>query len=274
MANKQNTSKSTTNSSAKDERRYLGDLVCAGFWRRGFAYGIDSLLFVLVSLVLLGIVYGTYYLISGDTFPLYWLLSRDGIPARIAFASVFQIVWVLAVAGFLSSKWQATPGKRFFRLFVVDTKGQRVVFWKNALRTLLPALVSLVIAVQLFRVETSMWTRMDLEAQKIVKIYAPFYKPLLSHPTKKFYDYLYTEEGNKRFEFLERVIPLAKWQALEFEITTLPQYVQDDYYIEQMLWALAWLAIMVYWYGRISFSYQKSAAHDALLGTRVVIGKR
>ena len=55
---------------------------------------------------------------------------------RFIFATLlfFVVVSWAYFAGCESSKWQATPGKKFFGLVVTDEDGARATFWKTSLR--------------------------------------------------------------------------------------------------------------------------------------------
>lgn len=257
----------------KDERIFLGELKCVGFFRRFLAYAIDSFVFILLCSLLVIIFSTLYYLIAGESLNISWMTSKNGVEERILFSSFFQLLWLVIVSVFLSSKWQATPGKRIMKIYVVDLEKQKIPLWKAILRTFLPMLIYLLISSQFLRIESNMWLKFDIEAKEVIRVYAPFYKPLLSKDTVGFYDYLHSKEGSDKLNRLERIIPMAQWQMLDFEIKYLKNGVPKQYLIEYVLWILAWIVIMLYWYGRINFSYQRSAVHDSLVGTRVVVGK-
>jgi uncharacterized RDD family membrane protein YckC len=88
-----------------------------GFWKRLVAYLID-----LVPLIIIGLLLGT---ISGQD-----LLNPDADPT-FGFTDIIGIIIGIGYfAGFESSSWQATPGKRALGLIVVDTNGGRISFGK------------------------------------------------------------------------------------------------------------------------------------------------
>jgi uncharacterized RDD family membrane protein YckC len=49
------------------------------------------------------------------------------------FILLFAIMWVY-YALFETSAWQATPGKRLFRLYVTDLAGRKLTFWRASIR--------------------------------------------------------------------------------------------------------------------------------------------
>lgn len=87
-----------------------GALVPAGFARRLAAYLIDYVLVGMVSVVI-GIFFG--------------LMGDPGATASVL--SFF--IYVGYFAGMESSEWQATIGKRFIGIRVVNEYGMRISFW-------------------------------------------------------------------------------------------------------------------------------------------------
>lgn len=143
----------------------------AGFWRRTAAYGLDWLLLLPIMVFLLRSPLGVAWAAMGDlNFLLQdWLLARmvDGagpMPSPLALARTLtqdeplaasvnallvQLSWaltqslVLAAAlaglyfiGFEASAWQATPGKRWLGLKVVDLRGARLGWLRASVRFL------------------------------------------------------------------------------------------------------------------------------------------
>jgi len=49
------------------------------------------------------------------------------------FILLFAMMWVY-YAFFETSTWQATPGKRLFKLYVTDLSGRRLTFWRASIR--------------------------------------------------------------------------------------------------------------------------------------------
>jgi uncharacterized RDD family membrane protein YckC len=100
-------------------------VVYAGFWLRGFAYLLDSLLVGIVTGLLIlrplmeraGIsVDNPWVLITGE--------GRQIIAINLLVAMAGWLYW----ASLESSAWQATLGKRVFGLQVTDLEGRRVSF--------------------------------------------------------------------------------------------------------------------------------------------------
>jgi uncharacterized RDD family membrane protein YckC len=84
-----------------------------GFWKRVLAYIID-----LIPLGIIGVVLGVA---TGQD-----LANPEAMP-NLGFNNLAGLlVGVAYFAGFESSSWQATPGKRVLGMIVVDTKGRRL----------------------------------------------------------------------------------------------------------------------------------------------------
>lgn len=64
-----------------------------------------------------------------------FLQSPFSVITPLAFVLLLAMNWLYG-AGFESSYWQATPGKRLLRIYVTDLHGRRVSFARALLRTL------------------------------------------------------------------------------------------------------------------------------------------
>lgn len=89
----------------------------AGFWKCLLAYIIDLIPLIIISLLLaIG---------SGQD-----LMDANAEPT-FGFSDILGVfIGVAYFAGFESSSWQATPGKRALGMIVVDTNGARISFGK------------------------------------------------------------------------------------------------------------------------------------------------
>ena len=96
--------------------------IYAGFWRRLISMLIDTLILFPVLYVLLFVL------------PL--------VPNYAAKVVIGQLVWFLYFAGFESSSWRATPGRRIMSLYLVLETGGAVSFAKAAMRYIIFALPS------------------------------------------------------------------------------------------------------------------------------------
>ena len=108
-------------------------VVYAGFWLRAVPYILDSLLIALVALLVIFVP-----LVERGAIPMdvswnwFATLNRQTTAIRLL---IFMMSW-LYFASFESSPWQATPGKRLFRLVVTDLKGHRINFTRASGRYL------------------------------------------------------------------------------------------------------------------------------------------
>jgi uncharacterized RDD family membrane protein YckC len=119
----------------------------AGFWLRFVAYCIDGLILGFVAICFLLPFGGVMAVLHA---------SEDDImrnPALVLATGFWGIVLVLAAlfghwlycAGFESSAWQATPGKRALGLVVTDEQGRRISFGRATGRYLGKIVSSLIL---------------------------------------------------------------------------------------------------------------------------------
>lgn len=109
-------------------------------WKRFLAFLIDGVALIGVYMVL-GIVLGVSLLspfIGALPMIGFWL-----------YGSLFFVSWIY-FAAFESSPWQATIGKHFLGLKVVDLTGQRISFWRASARYFLKFLSRLIFYIGMF----------------------------------------------------------------------------------------------------------------------------
>ena len=112
----------------------------AGFWLRFLAWFLDRLVLGVPT----GILFVIIILSSGIGSAIRDLPNATSDPGEaIAHAMsmafffsngvlflVFKLLKWLYFAGFESSAWQATPGKKILNVLVTDTSGARISFWR------------------------------------------------------------------------------------------------------------------------------------------------
>ncbi len=102
----------------------------AGFWLRAAAFVADRI----ILFVILGPIFSAYpdrFIVIPN--PTGTSLSELPHPTWLAYGLMFVVFWAY-YALFHSSEWQATPGKRVFRLYVTDMEGRRITFWRASIR--------------------------------------------------------------------------------------------------------------------------------------------
>lgn len=113
----------------------------AGFWIRFGALLIDNIIVSIVSFIINFIFIETFFHSSfNDKSDIY----IGVIPALYGFTLLLNIIYY---AGFESSQWQATLGKKVFRLKVVNLDGQRISFGRAICRYLAKLLSWLSLAI-------------------------------------------------------------------------------------------------------------------------------
>ena len=91
----------------------------AGFWRRAVALFVDP--FILIAVTLPIRLVEPIAIITGADI-------ATVIGQALGAAAIVGLIWWLYYAGFESSRWQATPGKRVIGIRVTDAAGARVSF--------------------------------------------------------------------------------------------------------------------------------------------------
>jgi uncharacterized RDD family membrane protein YckC len=119
-------------------------VVSAGFWLRGAAFLIDTMI-LSVPFAVCALLYPSKLIIfpaetaqSAGALPNFALadfLSQLPRLTAIGFLFVFFVGWAY-YAWFESSPWQGTPGKRLLGLYVTDMRGRPVTFWRASARYL------------------------------------------------------------------------------------------------------------------------------------------
>ena len=105
----------------------------AGFWRRGVAMFIDSVIISLGGLVVivpLQAVLGLSNLEGATPEEM-----RAGMARMMLVLFIWLGLWIVYFAAFESSARQATPGKMALGVVVTDDAGQRIGFGRAAART-------------------------------------------------------------------------------------------------------------------------------------------
>jgi uncharacterized RDD family membrane protein YckC len=105
----------------------------AGFWKRFWAYFIDSLILGVVCIAFLAIVFvviGGGALISGSETPQDFITGLTAVAIILivfAYLAMIVVMW-LYFAKMESSEKQATIGKKAMHIYVTDLNGQRLTF--------------------------------------------------------------------------------------------------------------------------------------------------
>ncbi len=96
----------------------------AGFWLRAVAFMIDTLI-LSVPFTICAILYPDKLMVFPEEgAPLLQAFPHFTV---IGFLLLFFVMWIY-YAFFESSTWQATPGKRLLKLYVVDMNGRPLTF--------------------------------------------------------------------------------------------------------------------------------------------------
>jgi len=89
-----------------------------GFWIRVAAYFVDVVIMLIPTLLISFLLHSVIPAAS----------QRDVAFINLMDDGINVLIWWVYTAAFLSSSWQATPGKRICGLKVVDYNGGRIAF--------------------------------------------------------------------------------------------------------------------------------------------------
>jgi len=115
--------------------------VYAGFWLRAIAFIIDNLILGLIFTVVI-FSNPNAFLVNPDLNNLSFTMKPPFTPT--GFLVIYLLVWAYFTF-FESSVWQATPGKKMLRIYVVDLNGGRLTFAHAAIRNVARMISGLVI---------------------------------------------------------------------------------------------------------------------------------
>lgn len=118
-------------------------MIYAGFWRRFIAFFIDScivqcILFLVRKILPINMTIDRYFIKGQDISESFSLTSYEvnypqDAESILASLLMIAIVW-LYYALFQSSKHQATPGMKLFKMEITDYEGKRISFGQATLR--------------------------------------------------------------------------------------------------------------------------------------------
>lgn len=250
----------------------------AGFWRRFVAVIIDSFVIAIpvnVIFTALGVFPPTT---EGSS-----ELNVENIFSLRAMSP--YIIYILIIAYLTSRAWQATPGKYIMRMFITDN-GKKLTLKKAFFRAVLFPVCSTVASL-LILFGASVVAPIDIESQEnLISIEKDFYKltpeseDLLAHynigllelvmlpedelETKEIYTELYKKiEKLDKKKQEEASLKISQARAVQLAVQTYPFMLAGGF----------GLLLVLIWYLPVAFTRQKTALHDIILNTRVVVGR-
>ncbi|PIR37357.1 MAG: hypothetical protein COV35_09695 [Alphaproteobacteria bacterium CG11_big_fil_rev_8_21_14_0_20_39_49] len=289
----------------------------AGFWIRAGAYLLDLLIFMIPLSILNYIMINIFTSVTGLELGSY---EAENYHAHITqkdamIHSVLQIInsiiTVFICKMFLTSKWQATPGKRFMNIYVVGISGEKISPKTAILRTALPLFVSVLFILSMnFRtagIEKNLPTPDNNFVEEIkdimpstydyfansaldeVDIWRNFLSVVSLSPeimngkvtikdtvtNLKFYESLYSEEDIEIIEImLEEYIKLSQEDimAIQQHVVGMATETIADI-LKILLVSLLFFIVFFIWYIMAVFTKEKTAFHDIVAKTRVIKGR-
>ncbi|MDA0782613.1 MAG: RDD family protein [Rickettsiales bacterium] len=163
----------------------------AGFWRRALAGLIDFAILNVVAYFLAAIIsYILYYSFTGKGYCCFEQYNFDKNydifyhHKDVFLTQLFLYTIILSVvcAVFLVTKWQATPGKRLMKIYVVHMSGNKISFVRAILRTSLPLLIICIFASVFFM----LLIKMNYQSSHMEDVELETVEALLPNTYKKF----------------------------------------------------------------------------------------
>ncbi len=252
------------------------DIKYAGFWRRAVASTIDTVIFIVPSMALIYICLKILSLLSGEDYSLH-AYSQGNIPLYVSIITqiLAGLFWLFIYSIFLSSKWQATPGKRIMHAYVASKDNIRLSFKKAAFRAVLPWLLVLP---TVFLMPSD--TQVNEANEKYIAVLSEdmpkttselaIVFPDAGKATKK--DIISKIAGDPNL----RTIYSQEFESLDDikkqEVRDASGDVGNLYSNNLELFGI-WYFVLMAWYLMAAFTPQKTAMHDIIAKTRVIKGK-
>jgi uncharacterized RDD family membrane protein YckC len=251
-------------------------IVYGGFLKRGAALIIDLLLFVIPSVLVNIAAFEVVKALvaNGQEWTLQSYFKAQIPPHILVIVSMSsQLIWCSVVAWFLSKyKWQATPGKRLMKVYVISVNGSRLSY-KNALvRTFLPvALVILLNIVNLIVINKNIESA-DKSYEQTLKEFVPSLEQEVTKSGKPLKDFMETSEG-KAF-FSQEVSKFTPERKDEFMTKVQSAQIQNQQHgILMNILPFLFMSLLLGWYLVALFTKEKTTLHDIIAKTRVVKGQ-
>jgi uncharacterized RDD family membrane protein YckC len=248
----------------------------AGFWRRAGALAIDFLLFMIPSVVI-NIV--TFKLLSlslegGAQWDLNAYLYNQ-VPYHVVLISslVSQIVWCVVVAWFFAKyKWQATPGKRLLKVYVVNIDGKKISFLQGFVRALMPVLlVVLLNCLNIAIFNKASETSLNAYEIALGEFFPEVTAQVKSESGKSIKEFIQTEEGKARFS--SEINKLAPERESEFTARVKELMDSEKIYQKSSVYMpFVFMVLLILWFIPAAFTKQRTAMHDIIAKTRVLKG--
>ncbi|MDA0782612.1 MAG: RDD family protein [Rickettsiales bacterium] len=289
----------------------------AGFWIRVGAYLLDLLIFMIPLSVLNYIMIIIFSAVTGLELGSYeaenyhaHITQKDAM-MHSALQIINCIIMVFVCKMFLTSKWQATPGKRFMNIYVVGISGEKISPKTAILRTALPLFVSVLFILSMnFRtagIEKNLPTPDNNFVEDIKDIMPSTYDyftqsnldelgvwrnlvfvvnlspDIISGKVEikdavanlKFYEGVYSEEDIAIIEImLEEYIKLSHEDraAIQQHVGTIGAETIADI-LKILVVSLLFFIVFFIWYIMAAFTKEKTAFHDIVAKTRVIKGR-
>ena len=294
----------------------------AGFWVRAAAYILDSFLLVIPSFFLNFIFLEVAALVTGgdyggmDTMNFYKGQAVDSASLS-GYFNIHSMVYIInciffvfIFKMFLTSNWQATPGKRMMNIYVVDTLGRKLSTKKAVLRTALPILVFILYTLSMNYRTVELEKQITPEANFIddVKAALPVtYNHFVESELDEFVllegltvaiSYVQEmDEGNVKVkDIIEKLRSFGggydekKLELLEVVFEEyLPLNVEEREIVKKhvgelgaealasalkiMLIVFLFFIVIFVWYIMAAFTKEKTTIHDIIAKTRVIKGR-
>lgn len=249
----------------------------AGFFRRTLAYLIDCSLFIVPAIIIQFFIFNSFFIDNNSNVENILGILGDKLSSLMFFlyiCSVFiNLVFVLLISFFLSSKWQATPGKRLLKFYIEDINHKKLSFKQALFRSILPFILLFVInglmTMNIIKFERYRISSLELIIQKnMPEIYEDFKKSEMSSIS----DYMDDNSNREKINKIESLFSPEQKYALDLSISLRSKNLREQQITNSVKYLIAFF-IYLSWYLVIFFNKENMTIHDFVLKTRAVKGR-
>lgn len=245
----------------------------APFWKRGAAYAIDGIVFVVPYFILLLCLLALYSFINGmgmQGILQYVFAPKSHVLPVITF--ITQNVWIAVLAWFLARcRWQATPGKRIMGIHVVNPTGGRLGYKQAFLRMMLPFYIFFGCNLLSTNTLDDYSAKLDQAYKEALFVHFPDMVDDLERREMSLQEYLFDPEGQQKYASAFNSLTPDEQQILLRNMKELTEAVTKPKILTTPF--ILFLLTMAVWYLSALFTKEKTTIHDIVAKTRVINGK-
>ena len=268
---------------------FTGNIVFAGFWRRAWANILDALIMAIPILIIEGALlyfYGMNFFIKAAAY-----LNAQPPIMRYLVSFIWCLIPLIYCVVLLSSRWQATLGKRILQVYIVRAKdGGRLGYGRNLARyAILYAPFVIIMMMNLFYIPMASYPMQSTEDQQrfLVIQEKMMQRQELTQEEKQIMDNMMNSSMRVMWsqagisdDDITRLFAIQDKQKMQQPLTEEEaSFVQEknqimsSFTLKRVLWV--WIPIWSYAlliFFMIGLTRQKAGLHDLICKTRALRG--